>query len=163
MLTARGLGGTKVAVMVVGVLALLPVGAGCTRTYPGPPSAMSRLLELVNKSRAEHGVAPVQPCGPLGLAAEAHSRDMYDHNYLGHVGSDGSQPWDRAQRYGYGSGFVGENALGPGAETVEYAFLIWMNSPGHRQNILDPRYTHAGFAWYGGYWTQVLGAGGVCQ
>jgi uncharacterized protein YkwD len=123
---------------------------------------MDRLLELVNKSRAEHGLAPLEPCRPLANAALAHSEDMAAHNFLGHTGSDGSQPWDRAIRHGYASMFVGENAA-RGQPSVEGVFLAWMHSPSHRDAILSPAYQHAGAAWAGGYWTQDFGAGGVCS
>ena len=152
----------RLVMLTVAVVAMLLVGAACNAgTQPGPPEAMLRLLELVNQARADNGVAPLQPCGPLGLAAAAHSHDMAEHGFLGHTGSDGSQPDDRAVRFGYGSRFVGENAA-VGPDTVEEVFLRWINSPGHRQNILDPAYQHAGFSWFGGYWTQVFGANGAC-
>ncbi|HUF85632.1 MAG TPA: CAP domain-containing protein [Acidimicrobiia bacterium] len=86
---------------------------------------------------------------------------MYQHGFFDHTGSDGSQSWDRAIRYGYKSMFVAEN-IGFRYPSVEGVFLGWMDSPPHRENILDPGHQHAGFAWVGGYWTADFGSGGTC-
>lgn len=147
--------------VLLSLVAMVSIAAGCIRTAPNAPNAMARLLELVNKSRADYGLAPLQECAPLANAALAHSQDMAAHNFFDHTGSDGSQSWDRAIRYGYGSMLVQEN-IGFRYPSVEGVFLGWMDSPGHRENILEPTHQHAGFAWVGGYWTAVLGSGGTC-
>ena len=94
--------------------------------------------------------ANYQPKQPLAMnvslltAARAHSQDMLDQNYQGHTGTDGSLPWDRAQKAGYGSSYVGENAAAY-ALTVYDAYAGWLidfgvpndTQWGHRNNCLE--------------------------
>jgi len=98
----------------------------------------------------------------LTEAAQQHSQDQASMNSMSHDGSDGSQPGQRVQQAGYQWQAVAENvAYGYGDE--EQCMQEWMNSPGHRENILGP-YTHFGSAVaYSGstpYYTQDFGADG---
>ncbi|MGH2864332.1 MAG: CAP domain-containing protein [Solirubrobacteraceae bacterium] len=108
-------------------------------------------LCLVNRQRARHGERPLRANVRLRRAAQAHSRSMAFEDYFDHVGPRGQTPLARMRAVGYLSsrqlGFeVGENiAWGtlwlatPGAIVA-----AWMASPGHRANILDPRYRETG-------------------
>jgi uncharacterized protein YkwD len=100
--------------------------------------------------------------GSLVAAAQMHSEDMACNNYFSHTGLDGSTVGGRSTRQGYGWSFVGEN-IGAGYSSPEAVVQGWMNSPGHRANILSPDYTEIGIGYafsadsdYGTYWTAVF-------
>ncbi|HIK32291.1 MAG TPA: hypothetical protein IGS17_00910 [Oscillatoriales cyanobacterium M59_W2019_021] len=126
-----------------------------------------RIVQLVNEARSQNGLAPVTVNLQLMTAAETHSQNMADLDFFSHTGADGSSVSDRAQAAGYRSTFVGEN-IGAGYSSPEAAFDGWMNSSGHRDNILNPNYTEIGVGYillendtgsvnYNHYWTQVFG------
>ncbi len=108
----------------------------------GNPSSnvVSRMVELVNQQRSAAGLAPLTLNSQLMTAAQGHSQDMADHNFMAHNGSDGSSPFDRMQRAGYRFSFAGEN-VAAGQSTPEDAMSSWMNetppNDGHRQNIRE--------------------------
>lgn len=129
------------------------------------------LVSLTNAERAEQGLGPLKSCGTLHVAAQRHAQDMHDQNFFEHTNPfTGENPSDRAAQAGYGAG-AGENiAMGyPSPKSVTQG---WMNSPGHRENILGD-YTHIGIGIvYGGsgdygdgewfYWVQNFGISGDC-
>jgi uncharacterized protein YkwD len=96
---------------------------------------IAELVEAHNKERAKEGLAPLKSDPKLRQAALAHARDMAEHGKMAHEGSDGSTPAQRAERQGYRYVNTGEN-VAHGQETVESVMRSWMNSPGHRKNIL---------------------------
>lgn len=105
---------------------------------------------MINQERASAGVAALSPKGSLTSAARAHSQDMANNNYLSHTGSDGSDPFSRMSSYGYSYSAAAENIYaGPGEYNTPYsAFSYWMDSSGHRENMLNSAYTEIGV----GYW-----------
>ncbi|MDR0273226.1 MAG: CAP domain-containing protein, partial [Clostridiales bacterium] len=123
-----------------------------------------RVLELVNIERANNGLNPLAWHDGLANVARAHSEDLARNNMTGHTGSDGSSPGERITRAGITDvSFSGENAYA-GPSTSEAAVIGWMNSPGHRDNILNPNHTHLGVgvahvpgSTFGFYWTQKFG------
>lgn len=128
-------------------------------------SYQSELLALINNARRRVGSPSLRFSNSLSRAAQAHAEDIVRHNYvLGHVGSGGSSVEDRAQRAGYSSSFVGENAAA-GDSTPSEIFDQWMNSRGHRANMLKSDYTEVGIGYvlnasettYKHYWVLVLG------
>ncbi|MEH2420759.1 MAG: CAP domain-containing protein [Nostoc sp.] len=135
----------------------------------GTPSlnVVGRMLELVNQQRGAAGLAPLSLNSQLTVAAQGHSQDMADHNFMAHNGSDGSSPFDRMQKAGYRFSFAGEN-VAAGQSTPEDATSSWMNetppNDGHRQNILNPNYREIGIGYafsdaaqFKHYWTQDFG------
>ncbi len=96
-------------------------------------------------------------------AAQNHAVDMAQYRYFDHRGRDGSQPSDRVRSQGYQFSFVGENIAAGSASPIQ-TVQQWMNSPGHRRNILNPNYTEIGFGYstapnpYRHVWVQVFGA-----
>jgi uncharacterized protein YkwD len=125
------------------------------------------IVQLVNEARSQNGLAPVTVNLQLMTAAETHSQNMATQDFFDHTGVDGSKVSDRTQAVGYRSTFVGEN-IGAGYASPEAAFEGWMNSSGHRENILNPNYTEIGVGYvslendtgsvnYNYYWTQVFG------
>lgn len=117
-----------------------------------------QVLVLVNQERARAGLAALQADVDATKAAKAHCEDMSGRNYFDHVSPEGWQPADRFRMVGgRGSQFVGEN-IAMGQRTAADVMTAWMNSPGHRANILDTRYTHLGVGLDqdGFYWAQVF-------
>jgi uncharacterized protein YkwD len=132
----------------------------------------ARVVGLVNAARS-HGrrcgserfaaAPPLAMSRDLNDAAAGHARDMVRRKFFDHRGSDGSQPRDRVQRAGYRSRLTGENiALGP--ESAEEVVAGWLKSPGHCENIMEPRFQDIGVGLAVGrkrgqiYWVQTFGA-----
>jgi len=121
------------------------------------------LLQLTNAERAKYGLSALTLSSSLGRAAQKHAESMATENYFSHTGSDGSSASDRAKREGYSSG-AGEN-ISAGRKSPSDTIKGWMNSSGHRANILNATYTEIGFghaygssSTYGHYWVQVFGS-----
>jgi uncharacterized protein YkwD len=154
---------TAVAVVAFAMPACTPVARG------GPVGwgVLDPMLARVNAERAAVGAAPLTRCAALDRAAQAHTADQAAHNQMSHIGSDGSTLADRAARAGYrGWTALGEN-VAYGYPNVASVMAAWMNSPGHRANILSRNYTHFGAGYAVGsngaaYWTQDFGRGGTC-
>jgi uncharacterized protein YkwD len=126
----------------------------------------ARVLDLVNQHRAAAGLSPLIRAAELDSAARRHSDDMATHNFMSHTGSDGSTPGQRISAAGYQWSTYGEN-IAAGYSTAEAVVNAWMNSSGHRANILNSRYKEIGLAvtyragtTYRYYWTQDFGLRG---
>lgn len=120
-----------------------------------------RVFDSVNALRSAGGLAPVQLNAQLNAAAATHSRDMSVQNRPWHFGSDGSSPIDRAQRAGYPGVMLGEN-ISETYETELETLAAWMDKPGTREVIMDPRARDMGFAWHQDksgkiWWTMLMG------
>jgi uncharacterized protein YkwD len=117
--------------------------------------------------RAGQGAAPVAHCAALDRAAQAHSADQVARNMMTHTGSDESNAGQRIVRAGYTGGLGWGENVAAGYPTVANVMTGWMNSAGHRANILDPSYQHVGLGKAQSstgdpYWTQNFGRGGRC-
>lgn len=135
------------------------------------PTWRELLVALTNAERAERGLEPLLSCGNLHVAAQRHAQDMKDQDFFDHTNPfTGDDPSARAIQAGYEAG-AGENiAMGyPSPKSVTRG---WMNSDGHRENILNG-YTHLGIGivlggsgdygdgeWF--YWVQKFGNSGNC-
>ncbi|MEU6815365.1 CAP domain-containing protein [Streptomyces sp. NPDC046860] len=119
---------------------------------------VARIVELVNAERAKVGCSPVKLNSTLSKAAQDHSADMAAHNTMSHTGSDGSDPGSRITAAGYQWSAYGEN-VAYGYSTPEQVMAGWMNSSGHRENILNCSFKEigVGLAQPGSYWTQDFG------
>jgi uncharacterized protein YkwD len=117
---------------------------------------------LTNAERAEHGLGALQWNEQLLKAAQGHSQNMANGDFFEH-----GDYVKCAREEGYPSSFVGEN-IAAGRATPEAVIQQWLNSPGHRANILNSDYTeigvghcylenHPGRLQYKYYWTQVFG------
>jgi uncharacterized protein YkwD len=146
--------------------------------YVVPPSSQApllatRALQLVNEVRArgthcgERSFGPAPPVtlsGTLGGVALGHAADMAEHNYFEHEDLAGRSPADRVRAVGYHEKLVGENiAYGP--KSAEEVVQGWLDSTGHCENIMDPRFAEMGIAFAAGhaakrglYWVQLLAA-----
>ncbi len=100
-------------------------------------STAEQLLWYVNEARRLHGLPPVSYNYELSIAAQIHTEDMAQNPDIMHVGSDGSRPAERQQRYGY-RGVYGGEAVAWGWESPVHVVEFWVNSPPHRVLILNP-------------------------
>jgi uncharacterized protein YkwD/stress response protein SCP2 len=121
----------------------------------------TRVVELTNRERAGAGLPPLAADPFLTAAAQAHSADMVARAFYSHTSPDGSRPWDRAAAAGSRRRSIGEN-IACGQRSPAEVVQGWMNSPGHRANILKRDFTHIGVGFAGGgeagtYWTQLFG------
>ena len=138
---------------------------------PQAPVLATRALQLVNEIRArgtrcgERSFAPAPPMrlsGTLAGVALGHAADMAAHNYFEHEDLAGRSPAQRVRAVGYQEKLVGENiAYGP--KSAEEVVQGWLDSPGHCENIMDPRFAEMGIAYSAGraskrglYWVQLL-------
>lgn len=137
-----------------------------TRTATPAPSqsgqaatAQAAVLKLVNVERAKVGCAPVTADTSLDKLAQAFSEDMAIRDFFDHTDPDGHTPWDRAKAAGV-SNLGGEN-IARGQADADAVMTAWMNSEGHRANILNCDYKTLGigvhYAPGGPWWTQDFG------
>ncbi len=106
------------------------------------------LLDALNQARADNGLAPVAVEMRLMCAERKHALDVGETGECGHVGTDGSWPWDRAEACGFpqDSWTVNEIAAGPGFTDGADAVWGWSQSSGHWAAIVDPDATLVGVA-----------------
>lgn len=117
------------------------------------------VVALVNQERAMAGCGPVRANPPLAALAGAFSKDMAVRGFFDHTDPDGKTPWDRAAQAGI-AGLGGEN-IARGQGDAASVMNAWMNSPGHKANILNCEFRTLGvgvhFAAGGPWWTQDFG------
>lgn len=108
------------------------------------------VLAELNSVRRANGLVPLRSSAPLAAAADAHSRAMGRFGFFAHESRDGSTFSDRVRRYykpRRGMWSVGENLLwSTRGIDAKRAVALWMQSPGHRQNILTPQWREIGLA-----------------
>jgi uncharacterized protein YkwD len=123
--------------------------------------AEDKVTELVNAERAKAGCGALRTDERLRNAARAHSADMAKQNYFSHVSQDGSSFVDRIARAGYPRNSAAAENIAYGYATAADVVKGWMNSEGHRKNILNCAYkaVGVGLAYRGStpYWTQDFG------
>lgn len=114
-----------------------PLVARVNRAVTSPEEEERQIVALVNRDRTRAGLAPLAVDSRLTAIARAHSRDMVDHDFVGHVSPRTGNAMDRVRRAGLAPELVMENVgRAYSAEEAENGFLT---SPGHRGNLLDPR------------------------
>lgn len=113
------------------------------------------VLNLTNAERQKAGLAPLQFDEKLQESARAKSKDMSVNKYFSHTSPTYGSPFDQMKSFGVTYRSAAEN-IASGQRTAEEVVRGWMNSPGHRQNILTPNFTHIGIGYdaNGNYWTQ---------
>lgn len=120
-------------------------------------SAMSQLeqtaCELINAQRTANGLAPLTVSSELSLKARIKSRDMLENRYFDHNSPTSGSPFDLMKSLGITYRSAGEN-IAMGYRTAEAVVNAWMNSAGHRANILSENYRSFGIGYVDGYWTQ---------
>lgn len=112
----------------------------------GLAKARGAVVCLVNHERMSRGLSPLIPDQLLDSAAQRHALDMGRRNFYAHRDPDGGEPHDRIKRAGFAGRTTGENIhWGVGLNATPAKIVEdWMNSPGHRANILRPSFTRIG-------------------
>lgn len=119
-------------------------------------AAENGVVKLTNAARAKAGCKPLKHDPELRAAALAHSKDMAARGFFDHEAPDGDGPEDRIRDAGFAPiGSWGEN-IAAGQRTAAEVMAGWMDSPGHKANILTCAYTHIGVGFAGGHWTQAF-------
>ena len=116
----------------------------------------TRVVELTNVERAKQGLPALKIDTALSKVAKMKSQDIQDKNYFDHNSPTYGSPFDMMKQFGISYRSAGEN-IAKGQRTPEEVVNAWMNSPGHRQNILG-NYTHIGVGYVssGNVWTQMF-------
>lgn len=117
-----------------------------------------QVLTLVNKERVNRGLSPLAWDNTLGYVARLKSQDMINENYFSHESPKYGSPFEMMERFGAKFSAAGEN-IAYGQRTAQEVMTAWMNSSGHRANILSSVYTHIGVGVAKAsngtlYWTQ---------
>lgn len=103
------------------------------------------LVDLTNKDRAKEGLQPLSINENLVAAANMKASDMAAKEYFAHQSPDGRMPWDFIKASGYSYIYAGEN-LAVNFDDSGEVERAWMNSPTHKKNIVNPKYTEIGIA-----------------
>ncbi|WP_102274907.1 CAP domain-containing protein [Cytobacillus massiliigabonensis] len=133
------------------------------QTQPSTPASSSvsayekKVLDLTNQERAKNGVPALKLDVELSKVARAKSADMKAKGYFDHNSPTYGSPFDMMKQFGITYKSAGEN-IAMGQRTPEEVVNAWMNSAGHRKNILNASYTHLGVGYVadGNYWTQMF-------
>jgi len=153
-------------------LAVIVLAAVCLSSCPKPPTdypptaeilALERsAFDLVNQQRINAGLPPLVMHDTLRTIARRHSRDMVARSFFSHVNPDGQDAFDRLRAAGIRYALAGENlAWTNAADPVPTVVQGWMDSTGHRENILRPAFEHTGMGAADGvggrvYFTQLF-------
>jgi uncharacterized YkwD family protein/spore coat assembly protein SafA len=118
------------------------------------------VIELSNQERAKYGLGPLLPDWQASRVARHKSQDMRDKRYFSHTSPTYGSPFDMLKAYKVLYRAAGEN-IAMGQTTPQAVVQGWMNSEGHRKNILNPNFTHIGVGYAEGgsgryYWTQMF-------
>lgn len=131
----------------------------CINTFAGVSEIESANLEevcsLTNSERAEVGASQLTLDPKLTELAQAHARDMVQRSYFSHTNPDGQDPFDRLRAASVSYRAAAEN-IARGQSTPVGVMSSWMNSSGHRTNLLNTRYSRIGVGSYQGYWVQIF-------
>ncbi|OLT38612.1 hypothetical protein BJF79_26710 [Actinomadura sp. CNU-125] len=132
-----------------------------SRTFrgDGATSVEQAVIGLTNAERADAGCSALRADDRLMVAAERHSADMAANGYFSHTSQNGDTPWDRMEAAGYSS--PGAENIAKGYGSAEAVVRGWMNSEGHRRNILNCDLRAIGVGMVDGpdgkLWTQTFG------
>jgi uncharacterized YkwD family protein len=118
------------------------------------------VLRLVNEERKKQGLNELILNHTLNGVATKKAEDMRDNNYFSHQSPQYGSPFEMLQRFGVHYSSAGEN-IAAGQKTAQNVMTDWMNSSGHRANILNKNYTELGVGYveggtYGTYWVQLF-------
>jgi uncharacterized protein YkwD len=142
---------------------------GGSQTEPTVNSSfIDEVIQLTNQFREDNGLDPLSFDPQLATAAQTHSQNMAIEDFFSHTGTDGSNVGDRVEVTGYDFFTAGEN-IAAGYSTAQTVVDGWINSPGHRANLLNPDFSEIGVGYfflendtgdtnYNHYWTQVFAA-----
>ncbi len=117
----------------------------------------AEVVRLVNIERAKYGLSALTQDWQLSRVARYKSRDMRDNGYFSHTSPVYGSPFQMMKSFGISYRTAGEN-IAKGQRTPAAVVSAWMNSSGHRANILNSSFTHIGVGYVanGHYWTQLF-------
>jgi uncharacterized protein YkwD len=150
--------GGVVATSALAAAALLSAAAPAEAAgSPSQAELRASVVKLTNKARVAKGCKPLKRSPKLHKAAQRHAEDMAAKDYFSHTSLDGRQWFERIRAVGYKNP-AGEN-IAYGFDTASSVVKGWMNSPGHKRNILDCKFKTIGigFTADGDYWVQDFG------
>lgn len=134
-------------------------GSGSTSGSTGSGSGTTQsdfatqVVTLVNKERAAAGLSALKSDSKLTQVALAKAKDMYNNNYFDHNSPTYGSPFDMMKQFGVSYSYAGEN-IAKGQQNPQAVMTAWMNSSGHKANILGGNYSSIGVAYYNGVWVQ---------
>lgn len=114
---------------------------------------VQQVLDLVNQERTKEGLNILSLNSDLSKMALAKAQDMNNNNYFDHQSPTYGSPFDMMKTFGITYNAAGEN-IAKGQTTAEEVMNQWMNSPGHRANIMNSSYTEIGIGFYNNEWVQ---------
>lgn len=120
-------------------------------------SFKQEVVRLTNKARKNNGLPPLKISEDVMNVAQKKSQDMAKHEYFSHTSPTYGSPFDMLKQFGVEYRTAAEN-IAAGQQTPEKVVNGWLNSSGHRKNIMNKNLTHigVGFAEDGQYWTQMF-------
>ena len=134
---------------------------GQVLTIPGKDTTVeayeAEVIRLVNEIRVQYGLQPLKTNWELSRVARYKSQDMVDKHYFSHTSPTYGSPFQMMKAFGLSYRTAGEN-IAYGQRTPQEVVNAWMNSSGHRANILNSSYTQIGVGYVanGNYWTQMF-------
>ncbi|GIP64831.1 serine protease [Virgibacillus pantothenticus] len=113
------------------------------------------VVDLTNQERAKQGLPALKVDKELSKVAREKSRDMATNGYFAHNSPTYGSPFDMMKKYGISYSAAGEN-IAKGQRSPQEVVNAWMNSQGHRENIMNAKFTHigVGYVQQGNHWTQ---------
>lgn len=117
----------------------------------------AEVIRLVNEIRVQNGLSALKTNWELSRVARYKSQDMVDNHYFSHTSPTYGTPFEMMRAFGLSYRAAGEN-IAYGQTTPQAVVTAWMNSSGHRANILSSSYTQIGVGYVakGNYWTQMF-------
>ncbi|MGG1637182.1 CAP domain-containing protein [Paenibacillus sp. NRS-1760] len=115
----------------------------------------SQVVDLVNKERAKVGLSALKSDTLLTKVASEKAKDMDVNNYFSHTSPTYGSPFDMMRSFGVTYSYAGEN-IASGQKTPQDVMTAWMNSPGHKANILSGNFTKIGVGYVNGEWVQMF-------
>jgi uncharacterized YkwD family protein len=118
---------------------------------------VQQVIDLTNAQRSKNGLPALKADSQLNGVAQKKSQDMQQNNYFSHTSPTYGSPFDMMRDFGVTYKSAGEN-IAQGQRTPQEVVNAWMNSEGHRKNILSAKFTHIGVGYEatGKHWTQMF-------
>ncbi|KMY54531.1 hypothetical protein AC623_11900 [Bacillus sp. FJAT-27231] len=134
-----------------------PAPSKPSQTTAGLSAFEQQVVDLTNQERQKAGLQPLKADTQLSSVARKKSEDMLAKNYFSHTSPTYGSPFDMMKQFGITYRTAGEN-IAKGQRTPAEVVKAWMESPGHRANILNKDYTHIGVGYVenGNIWTQMF-------
>ncbi|QGQ48813.1 CAP domain-containing protein [Metabacillus sediminilitoris] len=130
---------------------------GADQPAKGLSQAVQQVIDLTNEERRKNGLPNLTADTKLSGVAQKKSEDMRQNNYFSHTSPTYGSPFDMMRDFGVTYKTAGEN-IAQGQQTPQQVVQAWMNSEGHRKNILSKDFTHIGVGYdqNGHHWTQMF-------